>query len=194
MDRAKLLELLLSLFPGEQPETSHAYVTIRHSPEVAPRAYLHVIFDGLLANEIASLESSLGENIPTDFRAFLQHCNGAIFFLGALSLYGFRKNMSRDPGRRQPFDLVEMNTLERPSWLPINGLIIGSYNFDGSYICASIASAKIERRERGAGRILNIWPDLDSFLASEVARLNALFSGLGITEFDDAETTPAILM
>lgn len=165
-------------------------VLIGKAPHIAPLAWLHTIYAVLNEEEIGLLEKKLGCVIPFIYKNFLQTTNGLNVFNGTLSLFGFRKNYNRtvDNILGQPFDIIVPNVLERPYNAKGNVFIIGSYNWDGSYLYIDTKTNKVHLCERNDATSLLQWPDFETMIEREIPRLISLFDKEG-KEIDEAKST-----
>lgn len=161
-------------------------------PHVGAHAYLHVVFPPKTANEIDSLLNESGLDFPREVANFLCDLNGAILFQGALSLYGIRGEISRDPELRKPFDLFEANSLMRPKGASADEFFIGGYNEDASRVYLKADGSHVYRRDRKVVGVLTKWPSFENFLLSEVSRLSLLFDASGLRN-EDVSTLPPSL-
>jgi hypothetical protein len=161
-------------------------------PHVGGHAYLHVIFPPRPDEEISDLLVASGLDVPQSVLSFLREINGAILFQGALSLYGLRGEISRDPELRKPFDLIEANTLMRPKGASAGDFFIGGYNEDASRVYLKADGTKVYRRDRKSVGDLAQWPSLENFILNEISRLSLLFDSDGMRN-GDASTLPPSL-
>jgi hypothetical protein len=162
-----------------------------HVPDVAPQAWFHILFPPLDSSAIAELESILGRPVPAPYRAFLRRTNGLYLFSGALSLYGLRKDYSRNPAIREPFDLGDPNVRERPAAADPTWFIFGFYKSDGSNAYMDPRDLRVFRASRDMTQpALNEWDNLNSFLQQEVTRLRHHFDAQGRRLDPSRPTTP----
>ncbi|HET6229655.1 MAG TPA: SMI1/KNR4 family protein [Longimicrobiaceae bacterium] len=164
---------------------------VGHVPHVAPEAWLHVVFPALSEPELVSLKTSLGGPLPEDYRNFLRQMNGIRLFSGALTIDGLRKSYERTgEAVWQPFDVVDLNTLERPQGAKPTDFFIGGYDWDGSVLCVDTGSGETWRRDRDGFPSLNRWPSLFHMLADETERLAGHFDAEGKEINPSIPTTP----
>ena len=156
---------------------------------MAPLAYLHSVHAPLSQDEIATLQSELPVVIPTPYKAFLAVSNGLKLFVSSLSLYGMRRSFARDQrALDQPYSILTPNCQERPGGLDPLALIVGTYSDDNSPVVMRASSPGVTCLTPDCSRTRETWPDLETFLTSEVRRLAAIVSsdyarlrvGLGI--------------
>lgn len=159
-------------------------------PRVGASAYLHVIFSALDVKDLEGLEAKLHRPVPAPLAKFLLRHNGLIAYQGALAISGYRRDFSRDPSKRQPFDILEGNTYSRVPGACAGDFFIGSYNWDGSLLYLRDDSIKVFRRSKRDPAVLNIWPSLDQMLNEEVLRISLLFDEFGHEKSEDMPTSP----
>ncbi|PQV64820.1 hypothetical protein B1R32_10387 [Abditibacterium utsteinense] len=154
---------------------------IGHAPHVAPLAYFHQIFPSLNTKEISWLAQHFPRDLPTDLKDFFLLANGIDVFIGALSIFGLRRNYIRTVEEsRQPFSIVIPNTFERPSNLSLDLLIIGYSSTDGSHYVINSVSNKVSRLHQRSFRQIAGWENLWVMLLEEITRLQKEFeSGKG---------------
>lgn len=150
---------------------------VAHVPHVGPEAYLHTSFAPLMEEDTRKLRVEL--LLPESYLRFLRQFNGFSFFQGSLSLFGVRRNFSRKgDDARQPFDLVENNTLHRPPWLPNDRVVIGADGIVGDVLVIS-REGKVSKRSRADGATHGEWTSLESFLASEIPIIEKFWDHTG---------------
>jgi hypothetical protein len=149
---------------------------IGHIPHRGPAAYLHTLFPAALRDWI---EETSGKVSATEafgqYAVFLAEHNGANFFLGSLALNGIRRGLiSRSSEDRQPFDLVELNSFERPKNADPKCLFVGSYNWDGSLVGVEPDGNVLVCKKLDATPYAR-WPNLGAMVSTEVVRLAEFF-------------------
>jgi hypothetical protein len=164
---------------------------IGRAPHIAPMAWLHTIYMPLSNEEIMELESRVQQRIPSSYKNFLLISNGLNVFNTTLSLYGLRRNYKRTVDDVwQPFDIILPNTVEKPSNADNNNFIIGSYDWDGSYIYIDKTSNKVFLCERENATPLFEWENFELMLDSEIIRISKLFDNEGKEINIDESTLP----
>ena len=150
------------------------------APHIAPMAWLHSIYRGLLAHEIQLLEVKIGIPFDANFKKFLTVTNGLNVFNTTFNIYGSRTNYIRDDENVwQPFDIATINKEERPLNSKKDYLFIGGYDWDGSEIFIS-ADGTTFRCERDDAKIIyNSWDNFNEMLKKEIPRLIILFDEKG---------------
>lgn len=177
MDRTDLLDLLRPTCPTKDQGVDERATRLGHVAEVAPLAYLHSLPPPLSSDDIAALQSELSVFIPPSFKTFLAVSNGLNLFVSSLSLFGWRRSFTRDPGAPvQPFCILTPNREERPRQLDPLALIVGSYHDDHSPVVMTASQASITCFTPDCSTVRETWPDFDTFLTSEVRRLAAIIS------------------
>ncbi len=146
----------------------------------------------LVEKEIYKLEEDMKTKIPEAYKNFLKWSNGMNLFSGSLSLDGLRGLNYREGDQAiQPFNLVTLNTLERPKDSKDEYLFIGSYNWDGSKLYIDNSSSKVYRCDRYFSQeVKNEWSSFEEMFNSEVIRLSKLFDHEGRELNEDVPTTP----
>jgi hypothetical protein len=163
---------------------------ICRTPHIAPLAWCHKIFPPLHEKYIYDLEKQMRLNIPPDYQNFLKDTNGINLFSSGLKLYGMRFNFNRNLyDVWQPFDIITPNTNERPKILSDDILIIGSA-YDGSKIAIIGRNDKVIRFDDNTFEVLNEWENFDSYLTSEIERLELLFEENGVPKDVDCPKVP----
>jgi hypothetical protein len=151
-----------------------------HVPHVAPMAWFHILFPPLDPAALTELEAVLGRSVPDTYRDLLARTNGLYLYSGALSLYGLRRDYSRNPAIREPFDLGDPNVRERPPAARPGWFIFAFYKADGSNAYWDPDDGRVYRGSRDMTHPrLNRWEGLDDFLQAEVRRLAGHFDGSG---------------
>ncbi len=101
-------------------------VLVANAVYVAPFAYLHEIYAPLNNSEIDLLEKELGVNFPEELRNAYLEFNGVSLFINTIYIYGLRNGYQRSiEDSRQPYDIININTVERISGADKNILFFG---------------------------------------------------------------------
>lgn len=162
-----------------------------HVPHVAREAWLHAVFPGLQTDQLKRLERKLRRPLPEEVEQFLRVANGLSLFSGALSLYGLRRDYTRNTESAwQPFDLEVPNVDERPHDAEVTHFFVGGYRADGSRLFVDPTDGMVYRRQRENARILNRWRGMADLLESEVVRLGWHFDSSGRRIDKAVPTTP----
>jgi hypothetical protein len=166
---------------------------IAHTPRDYPQAYLHSFY----APASESKWRAYGLPLPGQLQQLYGECNGLWIFAGSLSLYGIRAHYNRDDSAQfQPFDLAAhhsecLHSFQRSSPANTDGTVFfGGYRQDGSSVFTTPFAPQVHRVLPASSRVVNTWPDLATFLATEYDRLDRLFSRTGYLTTKGTPTTP----
>ncbi|NBV24712.1 MAG: hypothetical protein EBS05_22685 [Proteobacteria bacterium] len=163
---------------------------VAHTPRDFPEAYLHAYFAPVSEDRWKACKLVL----PAPLQQLYRECNGLYLFAGSLALYGIRAHYKRDDSAQfQPFDLFthhEEDLLNYRKGLPAGAIFFGSYVKEGSPIYMTPDDPQVHRVLRRSARVVNSWPDLATFLATEYDRLDRLFSRAGYLLDPKTPTTP----
>lgn len=153
---------------------------IGHAPHIAPEAYLHEFFPGLVGGEFEVMEMFLRRPVPAPLRKLYKRFNGFRLFVGELDIFGIRRNYDRNlHDGRQPFDIQDSNIHERPRRTPEDIVFFAFYKDDGCELSMSPDGPEVYATPMGKWKIKRTWPDLETCLLSEVERLATLFDAQG---------------
>lgn len=183
--------LMRQLEDPQVRQMSNGVCLIGRLPSVGSAAYLHAVFPPVPLEEFQESPSLREARLPLEFREFLTECNGVILFQGALSLYGFRRRISRDPELREPFSWDERNTMNRPQGAQARHFFIGSFNWDGSLIYLDADNPGVFRRALRDPAPLNRWDSIWVMLEVEISRIGQLFDRFGNELNENVPTAPA---
>lgn len=175
---------------GEE-QAMNGTLLIGRAPHIAPLAWLHSIYPPLSENQLRQIEHSIKISIPKQYRMFLSTTNGLNFFNTTLSLYGLRSNFKRNiQDVWQPFDIVAPNTIEKPLNAAKDDFIIGTYDWDGSYVYIDSKFERVHLCHRENSTSLYSWESFDAMLELEINRLIRLFDDKGKTFHEEKSTLP----
>lgn len=176
----------------ENKELENGTLLIGHVPQSGKFAYLHRIYSRLTMKQVSEYENEKSLKINPIYKKFLTEVsNGITIFLGAISLFGIRRNYARTGiDMFQPFDLEVSNKHERIKDACDDVFFIGSYKSDGSRIFMKGDSETIYRCERYSINVLNEWQNLEEFLQHEFNRLVDHFDSDGNRVDIKRPTTP----
>lgn len=154
------------------------------TPNVAPEAWLHVIFAPLNDEEIRKLDEQCRIRLPLDFQEFLLKSNGAFFFSYWIAIWGLRKSYSRTGDEAwQPYDIHDHNEASmRPYNSPDTVLYFAS-DEDGKDWCFfeyEKDKYKIGKTPREEFLPIRYWPSFWEWLLEETSRLKNLYSSDGV--------------
>src|SRR5262249_11829522 len=149
---------------------------VGHAPHIAPEAWLHVVFPGLVEDDLNKLVVRLGKPIPDEYELFLRLANGLDLYSSSISFSGLRRNYARNSlDVWQPFDILTPNLLERPADSRESHFFIGGYKYDGSQLYIDSISGQTHRCLRKSVRPLNTWRSFRDMLLAEAMRVASLF-------------------
>ena len=191
----KIKELLLKYSYLGIEKTEHTEATlIGRSPRihVYDHPWINTIFTPVGMKEIDEIEEGIGRMIPAVFVNFLtKFSNGLRIFGGTLTLYGYRYNYIREIDwiLGQPFEIIPLNTYERPKNATPDMFFIGSYIYDGSKIYLT-PDGIVHYCQRYDATSLLTWPSLPEMLISEIERIYSLYDEQGVQIDDTVPTTP----
>lgn len=186
---------LLSAFENINDRESETAFFCTHVPQAGSLAYLNIVFKPAAADVLRRAAVKL--RMPGVLAEFLSVQNGAILFLGALSIYGVHRSgqlLNRgDPFFDLPFSIEEENR-NWPAPDSTRFLAIGGYSFDGSMVCIDRRDCSLSLFGRGERDLLPApllnWPSLQVWLTTEIARLSMLFNHKGKRLVDESQTVP----
>jgi hypothetical protein len=150
---------------------------IGHLPDVAPKAYQHVVFPPLLESEIASLEKRMiPKQLLPQFAELLMNMNGLSVFLGQLRVFGYEPIIRQAAAtvHNYPPNIIIPNKPGIVRGLSAKSLIIGFYEADGSYVSIDRNGKLVRFDALRDGRTQDTWESIDSWLTSEIQRLRAV--------------------
>lgn len=187
--KAKLENILNKLrkYNNGVKEIGNGATLICHVPHVAPQAWLHTIYAGLSEKNIDAFEESLKKTLPREYIGLLKYTNGINIFSDSISIWGMRtSNVRRGDEAIQPYDLLSLNQ-ERIGEIPDNWLIFGSYSRDGSIMIFDLSKSdsKVFRCQCDSIKILQEWPNLMTWLDTEIERLSLSFDKNGVQYNED---------
>jgi hypothetical protein len=181
-------QLLINSAPDVVTDDARFYTYV---PKLAPYAYLHTIFNPASSVILKSVATQV--EIPEAWALFLQTQNGAFLFSNALRLDGVvdphRLHSRQSNYAQNAFSLIKTNRDPVMNLFP-GWLRIGDYGFDGSKILMNKRNQQIQAIESKGLNILATWPDLETFLTSEIERIGMLYSPSGQCLVDRKFTAP----
>ncbi|MCT3735612.1 SMI1/KNR4 family protein [Elizabethkingia anophelis] len=166
---------------------------IGKAPFNGPRAWINIIYPVLDNQEINVLEKELRTQIPVEYKKFLMnYSNGTHLLSATLSLYGLRRQLTRDPkaNSRQPFSPVSANVYERPDNAKESYFFIGSYQWDGSRLFIDKETNSVHCCEKDDATSKVQWNSFQEMLLSELKRLYTFFDDEGREIDEDVSTLP----
>jgi hypothetical protein len=185
MERKQLIELLRGSAPTGEHVSPGGTIRLGPIPTVAPLAYLHSVHAPLDSEAVASLQRELPVMIPPAYQQFLRVANGIRLFVSSIAFLGLRGAVTRDASSMDsPYSILIPNLQERPARLEAGLFVVGVYTDDKSPLVMHHAVSSVRCLTPDGGAVRATWPDLDSFLNQEIARLASLlepdYAGLRI--------------
>jgi SMI1 / KNR4 family (SUKH-1) len=153
------------------------------TPQVAPEAWLHVLYPPATPEAIRSAEMKLGIPLPEDYKSFLLSANGFVMFSYRLAVWGIKKSMARTGDEAwQPYDLVNHNQeTNRPEGSPSNLLYFGSTE-NGATRCffeLNDGTYRVGKTSHNSYHPDGYWPHFGSWLLDQMRSLEILFDSSG---------------
>ena len=147
---------------------------IGHAPDIAPRAFRHIVYAGLNPSLLNEMEGRIGAAVPKQLSDFLVQANGLIAFDGALRVFGYVPLNSPGPRsiRNYPPSITASNSYEELAKQVPGSLIVGWYKEDGSYVYLDTHGRARRFDYQGSGTNTFEWEGFDHWLQSEIVRLN----------------------
>lgn len=172
--RKKILEpLLVSSNSGDSVNEMGTQL-VGHSPDIAPRAYRHVIYKPLDNAGLKELYERINVSLPIQLTEFLSNANGMLLFNGAIRVFGFvpLKRTAENTIHNYPPDIIAPNVSSRIKGLAPCELVVGWYKSDGSYVFIQEDGGVARFDALGDGKIMKSWSSFDSWLTSEIKEFN----------------------
>lgn len=147
---------------------------IGHAPDIAPKAYVHVVYAPLDESELQELCARLERPVPTQFKEFLTCANGLLIFLDEIRVMGYvpLKRRGDTSIHNYPPSLMVPNVSARLKGLSDGAVAIGFYQIDGSYVAIEKSGLVVRFDAKGDAGAIQKWPDFDTWLISEISRLS----------------------
>lgn len=158
---------------------------IGHSPHVAPRAYVNVVYPPLDIKNFDEFSQRLARKIPEQFKNFLFFANGLMVFSGALRVMGYTpiKKKSKADVYDYPSSLTMPNISARINGIQENDIVVAWYKSDSSYVLLNEAGNAVRFSAKDGGRVIQEWADFDTWISSEIAVLNKKYKAGEISIF-----------
>lgn len=155
---------------------SNGVQLLGHVPNVAPEAYLHIIYPPIEHNQLEIIEQEIGIEIPQEFGKFLSFSNGINVFMDSVYICGYRVVFDREGDlARQPYSIFTPNTIERPYKSPRSALFIGGYGNSADLLYIETKTNQVHRCRNSSAKSLEVWSDFWTMLVSEVERISRDF-------------------
>lgn len=149
---------------------------VGHVPQIAPLAYLHVIFRALSPEELPLLERAIKNELPPVLREFFLHMNGLNVFLTTLAIHGLRKTYDRTGSAMwQPFGMEEINVSERINGATNDLIFFASYKEDGSLLYTSKKNERVFKCSSTSIDPVQEWPSFQDAIGQEIIRISKNF-------------------
>jgi hypothetical protein len=174
-------------------------LAVCHRPQVAPMAYLHLVYPPLSEAAIDAADEHYSRPIPAAYRAFLGCANGCRLFEG----FDLGGSLLQNDGAEHidrslanvlghPISLSYGNSVERPSGLSETVLIIGGmtgWNARGALAMTQAGDVALVHPDDGHDVAVR-WPSLEAMLLSEIERRGAMFDAAGVRLASPQELMP----
>lgn len=154
------------------------------TPQVAPKAYLHVLYAPLSSESIRELDAEFEMRFPKSFQELLRRSNGLDLFSGFLSIWGVRKSWARtgDEGW-QPYDIVYHNRgLGAPQPNGSQPVVNFGSSADGENWCffEQLENGyRVGETPRHEFAPIRYWPNFETWIREQLAELEVLFDEEG---------------
>jgi hypothetical protein len=148
---------------------------IGHVPEIAPKAYVHIIFPPLKEECISEFRERLSERVlPDSFLNLLRMANGLYLFPEGITIYGYipLKKVKSTSFLDSPSNIMIDNGQLMVKGSNASDITIGWYQSDASYINIKPDGSIVRFKPAVPIQIIQIWPDLEVWISSEIERLN----------------------
>lgn len=151
-------------------------VFLGHMPEIAPKAYIHVIYPPIDEESILALSEILKPvSLPTSLVDFFRYANGMnVFFKKGFRVFGYvpAENRVSEGFFDYPDDILHANGDIRIKGSKSTDITIGWYLADSSYVNLEESGNVVRFKPANPKQVIQCWPDIKSWLSSEIERLN----------------------
>lgn len=181
MDRAFFNDRILSLLLewGHLGEATNEMGTrlIGHTPHIAPKAYMHVVYAPLSGTDEQEFCERLGRPVPPQQMGFLRQANGLVAFSNTIRVFGYVPLARRASTHiyNYPPGILVPNVSARIRGLSQLAVVVGWYQADGSYVSIEEDGTAVRFDARGTGQKIEDWPDFQTWLSSEISALHQLW-------------------
>jgi hypothetical protein len=165
------------------------------APWIAPKAFLHIVFRGASTEALDDV-GRREMRLPESWLETLAQQNGASLFSGAMDIYGLHTpgaGLNRtDIFQPLPFNIAS----ESRSWpvKPFDRYVsIGGYGYDGTRAVLDRESGTVLAIPRKSETVLRKWPNADTWINLESARLATFFDSEGKIRVASEETVPKMI-
>jgi hypothetical protein len=170
----EIIKQLLLVSNGGDTENDMGTKLIGHSPIIAPRAFIHVVFQPLNESDLEDFITNLGRKVPEQLKSLLSFANGMMIFSGTIRVLGFLPNRKKGEVtvHNYPSDIMIPNVSARINGLSSDDVVIAWYKEDGSYVVSQKSGIVTRFDVLGNGEEMQSWSDINTWLISEIIRLN----------------------
>lgn len=139
---------------------------IGHAPEIAPRAYVHVMYAPLTEDALRELRERLKRPIPREYEAFLAKANGLSLFTGSLRVLGYvpMNNRADTSVYSYPTNVLIPNVTARLRGLTHEAVVVGWCMANNYYVAIEKDGTVI----RHGSSPKESWPSFASWLTTEI--------------------------
>ena len=149
---------------------------IGHTPAVAPKAFTHIVYAPIEAQDLQELKQRVGKEIPEELESFLKLANGMIVFHGHIRVFGYEplKRRLESGIHNYPPSMSIPNTSVKIRGSNEGSFIVGWYKTDGSYVSIESEGNVLRFEPRDNGKVIQSWPSYYAWLISEIVNHNKL--------------------
>lgn len=148
---------------------------IGHVPQIAPKAYMHVVYAPLTEAQLLEFRGRLGRPVPHEYGEFLTHANGLSLFVGEMRVLGYVPITRHDSRSvyNYPSSVMIPNVSARIGGLSHGAVVVGWYKADGSYVAIEESGTviRLESKVRVSG--VQTWTSFDSWITSEIRAMTS---------------------
>lgn len=148
---------------------------IGHVPQIAPKAYMHVVYAPLTEAQLREFRGRLGRPVPAEYGEFLTHANGLSLFVGEMRVLGYVPTMRRASTsvHNYPSNVMIPNVSARIAGLSHGAVVVGWYRADGSYVAIEENGTVIQLDSKLRVGCMQTWPSFDSWVTSEILAMTS---------------------
>jgi hypothetical protein len=173
-------------------ESSVAYF-FTHVPFVAPKAYLNILYKPAPVEVQTIRCNQLG--ITGQLREFYSRFNGALFFSGAIRIFGFRHDkylLERSDWKTlPPINISEINERNQPLLDEMRLVCFADYDLDCSSVYLNRDTGAVACYEgRRLESVRSTWASFQDWLQMEFARVSICFDRSGHLLVDEESLLP----
>ncbi len=146
-------------------------------PEVAPYAYLNILFEPVGDGVIQRVEKELGP-IPEPLLQFYRQHNGALLLSSSIRINGLlpaNVMMDRaDPFSRVPFDVRNLAAYRSGTHFPF-----ASYGALGEIVLLERVTGEVTAVDADSRKVIRTWPSFQQWLTGELERIASMYEDDG---------------